>query len=138
MAEYQNPPVVVNALIADESTNQRRVLLAIRNQEEGRGMLELVGGFVEVGETLEEALRREVLEETRATVRNCRYFNSYVGTYPDGRKLLSVVFVVTALDRPPRPTEEVLSYLWVTRTPEDTMFAECDREAIRDYFTRPQ
>ena len=39
------------------------VLLARRDKEPGKGQWSLPGGAVELGETLEEALRREVLEE---------------------------------------------------------------------------
>ena len=40
-----------------------RVLLARRNQEPGKGQWSLPGGMVELGETLEQALVREIREE---------------------------------------------------------------------------
>ena len=42
----------------------------------------LVAGFVETGETLEDALRREVLEETSIKIKNIRYFDSQPWPYP--------------------------------------------------------
>ena len=36
----------------------------------------LVAGFVETGETLEQAVRREVMEETGLSIKNLRYFAS--------------------------------------------------------------
>jgi len=44
------------------------VLLVLRGQEPARGVWSLPGGLVELGETLEEALRRELLEEVGITV----------------------------------------------------------------------
>lgn len=44
----------------------------------------LVAGFVETGETLEEALQREVMEETGISVRNIKYFASQPWPYPCG------------------------------------------------------
>ncbi len=44
----------------------------------------LVAGFVEAGESLEETVAREVLEETGLTVGNIRYFGSQTWPYPSG------------------------------------------------------
>lgn len=44
----------------------------------------LVAGFVETGETLEEAVHREVHEETGLRIRNLRYFGSQPWPYPCG------------------------------------------------------
>jgi len=44
----------------------------------------LVAGFVETGETLEEAVAREAMEETGIRIRNIRYFASQPWPYPCG------------------------------------------------------
>lgn len=44
----------------------------------------LVAGFVETGETLEQAVVREVMEETGLEIKNLRYFGSQPWPYPCG------------------------------------------------------
>ena len=62
---YPDQPIIgVGAIIFKEAT----VLLVRRGQEPAKGAWSLPGGAVEVGETLEAALVREVMEETALTV----------------------------------------------------------------------
>lgn len=44
----------------------------------------LVAGFLEPGETLEECVRREVMEETGLAIKNLKYFGSQPWPYPSG------------------------------------------------------
>jgi 8-oxo-dGTP diphosphatase len=68
MADHRRHPdrpiVAVGAVILDAG----RVLLVQRGQEPLKGAWSLPGGAVEVGETLDAALAREVLEETGLSV----------------------------------------------------------------------
>ncbi|OPX19242.1 MAG: hypothetical protein BZ151_10310 [Desulfobacca sp. 4484_104] len=62
---YPDQPIIgVGAIIFKDAT----VLLVRRGQEPAKGAWSLPGGAVEVGETLEAALVREVMEETALTV----------------------------------------------------------------------
>ena len=49
-----------------------------------RNFFGLVAGFIETGETIEEAVRREVKEETGLTIENITYFGSQPWPYPLG------------------------------------------------------
>ena len=65
MRKYPDAPIVaVGAVIVDDD----RVLLVQRGQEPLKGEWSLPGGVVELGETLEAALTREVREETSLDV----------------------------------------------------------------------
>jgi NAD+ diphosphatase len=58
-----------------------RLLLA-RNRRHPNGFYSVLAGFVEPGETLEQAVVREVQEETGITVGNLRYFGSQSWPWP--------------------------------------------------------
>jgi len=66
--EYPDSPIVgVGGIVLLND----QVLLAKRAQEPGKGIWTLPGGMVELGESLEEALRREILEELSMEIRVC-------------------------------------------------------------------
>jgi NAD+ diphosphatase len=62
-------------------------LLLCRNRRFVGGMHSLVAGFVEVGETLEQAVEREVAEEVGLQVTQIRYFGSQSWPFPSGLML---------------------------------------------------
>jgi ADP-ribose pyrophosphatase YjhB (NUDIX family) len=64
----------VGALIFD---NQQRVLLVERGGEPLKGWWSLPGGVLEVGESLEDGVRREVLEETGLAIEPVSLFEVF-------------------------------------------------------------
>lgn len=75
------PSLAVAIIVA--ITRGDEILLVQSNKFKG-DYLGLVAGFVETGETLEECVRREVMEETNITIRNIRYVKSQSWPYPSG------------------------------------------------------
>ena len=63
-----NPAVIVGVLKDDT--------ILITKYKRGYGHSALVAGFTEIGETLEETVKREVMEETGISVKNIRYYKS--------------------------------------------------------------
>ncbi len=69
-------PAVIMAVVLDDT------LLLARAQRFPAGFYSVLAGFVEPGETLEECVAREVMEETGIGVRNLRYFKSQPWPFP--------------------------------------------------------
>lgn len=57
-------------------------ILLARSSHFPEGMYSTLAGFVEPGETLEEAVHREVSEEVNVKIRNVRYFGSQSWPFP--------------------------------------------------------
>lgn len=67
-------PKIVPAVIVGVTNGDK--LLMTKYAGRGIGYYALVAGFTEIGETLEETVAREVMEETGLKVKNIRYYKS--------------------------------------------------------------
>ena len=70
-------PAVITAVLKDD-----KILLAHAKAFKGN-MYSLVAGFLEPGETLEEGVAREIMEEVSIKVKNIKYFRSQPWPYPN-------------------------------------------------------
>jgi NAD+ diphosphatase len=70
-------PAVITAVVRDGQ------ILLVRYAGRRGNMHTVIAGFVEPGETLEECVKREVLEETGITVRKPVYFGSQPWPFPN-------------------------------------------------------
>jgi ADP-ribose pyrophosphatase YjhB (NUDIX family) len=75
---YRNPAVATAAIVADPSG---KILLIRRAKEPAEGKLGMPGGFVDIGETAEDGLRREVKEEICLEIRDMQFLMSHPNEY---------------------------------------------------------
>ena len=76
---YFNSAISTAAFILD---TENRLLVAKRAKEPEKGTLDLPGGFVDLNETAEEAIQREILEETGLEISQLNYLFSLPNVYP--------------------------------------------------------
>ena len=94
MAGPETPKLMVDVIIPSE----RGVVLIRRGTEPFKGQWALPGGFVEVGETVEEAAYREAAEETGLAVEVARLVGVYSDPERDPRgHNVSVAFLARVL-----------------------------------------
>ena len=111
---YFNAAIAAAAFISDEESH---VLFIRRAKAPGRGMLSIPGGFVDIGETAEDGLRRELREEVSLEVTRldflCTQPNTYHYqgvTYP----VLDLFFVTQSVaGSTARALEDVESLSWL-------------------------
>ena len=77
--EYFMNPSASNVAIIKNVKGE--ILVERRKQEPAKGMLDLPGGFAQIGETSEEGVCREVMEETGLNVVSAQYLFSLPNFY---------------------------------------------------------
>ncbi len=101
-------PAVIVAIICND-----KILLA-RSSNFSGNWYSLIAGYVDIGESLEEALIREVKEEVGLDVRNIRYYKSQ--PWPLSGSMM-IGFVAEADENQPVSTDdrEIAEAAWFTR-----------------------
>jgi len=96
---YENPKIVAAALPLRDG----KVFLLKRNTEPGFGLWTFPAGFMEMGETVEDAARRETREEINAAIELTGLQGIYA--YPD-TGIVTVVYRARVVGPAPHPGEE--------------------------------
>jgi ADP-ribose pyrophosphatase YjhB (NUDIX family) len=136
---FFNAASAVSALILN---HDRRALFIKRAKEPGLGKLGMAGGFVDAGESAEEALRREVREEVGLEVVDMTYLGSHPNDYPYAGvtyHTLDFCYVTTVRDPDAAaPLDGVESVVWIDplTIDLDEIAFESMRQALRLYRSK--
>ena len=124
---FYNPKPVACVIATD---HQGRIVLMRRATEPGKGRWTMPGGFVDLGESVEEAAKREAREEIGIDVR----LEQLTGVYSRSTdRIVVVVYEARALGTPV-PMEEALEVraFEPTTIPWDELAFWSDDRALRD------
>ncbi|WP_182868077.1 NUDIX hydrolase [Rhodopirellula sp. JC639] len=137
-AVFFGPVAAVGGLIVDP---ENKLLLVRRARNPGKGQWGLPGGFVDSGESIEEALAREVYEETRLRLKQTELLITHPNQYDyQGivTQVIDLFYVCRALDSTNVVLEatELDDYAWVNPTADylDNMAFESNRFAIEHWM----
>jgi len=126
----RNPFVTVDAIIEIDGGV---ILIKRKNPPPGWA---IPGGFVDYGETLEEAVVREMKEETCLDIRLIRQFHTYSNPNRDPRHHTVSTIFIAASSGTPRAADDAADIGIFTRDnlPEEIAFDH--RQILEDYFSK--
>lgn len=134
---YFNSSAAVAALVSDK---KGRLMLVRRGVEPDYGKLDLPGGFVDPGETAEEAVKRELFEELGLKVKSMKYLQSATNEYIfSGFSVFTIDLafrvIAESLDNL-RPMDDILEYIFVSKenVDYDEIPAPSIKKFVIDYF----
>lgn len=116
---FVNSAAAVVAVIFD---GNGRILLTRRARNPYKGYLDLPGGFVDPGESAEDALRREIKEELCIDVESAEYLCSHPNEYIFSNykvRTTDLAFICQVKGIPTTCADDVSSFEWVSPTDID-------------------
>jgi ADP-ribose pyrophosphatase YjhB (NUDIX family) len=130
---YENPIPTVDIIIEARRGNGKRGIVLIYRKNHPKAWA-LPGGFVDYGETLEQAAVREAREETGLEVDSLHQFHTYSDFRRDPRRhTISTVFIAKAKGDPhPGDDAEKVGVFAKRNLPHPLAFDH--EEILRDYF----
>lgn len=126
---YDNPRVIAGAIIEHEG----QILLCQRGIPPGVGRWTLPAGFMERGESVEEAAAREVMEETGMQV-EIRSPYSIFSVPPTNEIYLIYCAAPVAWDNPPGPESLRVAWFCIEDIPWEEIFYPAIAQILQRYF----
>lgn len=107
---HRNPSLAVDAVVIKEG----KILLVKRKNEPYKGMFALPGGFVEYGEKTEEAVLRELKEETGMKGRIKRLVGVFSDPERDPRgHVVSIAYLVEPVSEGIKAGDDAADCKWI-------------------------
>lgn len=117
---YLNSKPTASALIIKDN----KILLGVRAVDPGKGLRDVPGGFCDLGEKPEDAMIREVKEETNLDVTKVKYLGVFMDEYGvDGDSTMNFCFEAEVTGEP-MAGDDVASLAWfdLDKLPDDFAF----------------
>jgi ADP-ribose pyrophosphatase YjhB (NUDIX family) len=129
--EFKNPIPTVDIII--ELEDKGIILIKRKNPPYGWA---IPGGFVDYGESLEDAAKREAKEETSLDVELIKQFHTYSDPKRDNRfHTISTVYIAKAKGEPKAEDDAAeIGIFNKNNLPEPIVFDH--KEILRDYFRK--
>jgi 8-oxo-dGTP diphosphatase len=131
MTMYRNPIPTVDIILQKGSY----ILLIKRKNEPFKDHFALPGGFVNEGESVESAVKREAMEEISLEIEPIDILGVYSNPERDPRRhILTIVFVGTIIDGVARPGDDSVEIEWLHLDEiKNKMIAFDHKQILSDY-----
>ena len=135
LTEYpDHPRVAVGAIVIKDN----RILLVKRSKPPGEGLWAIPGGRVELGETLQKAAEREIMEETGVTIQAENPVYTFEVIEPDNTGKPRFHYVIVDLTAEYvkgelSPSDDASEARWITpQELEDLPVSEATTEVLKN------
>ena len=127
---FSNRGVSIDAVIIEGD----KVLLIQRGVEPNKGFWATPGGYVEWDETTEEAVAREVMEETKLKVGQCVLVGVRSSPQRHPKQVINLVYRVTVEDGVPEAGDDAMDVKWFPLNDLPQPLALDHKQNIEDTF----
>ena len=115
--------------VAGVVVDRRGCVLIIRRRDDGEW--QIPGGVLELGESFDDGVRREIIEETGVTV----HVERLTGAYKNVRRgVVALVFRCSPRSGEAQPTDEASDVRWVTREQATRLMTRAFAVRVLDAF----